>query len=164
MTDPKQLEKYVALARDIREAMLVTDDPGSGLRARPMSNAGVDDDGTIWFFTALGSEKVQEIYHDRGVNVSYSKPSDSQYVSVTGTAKIVSDLATKKRYYSEINDAWFSGPEDPQASLIKVTPEVVEYWDDNSSKIVTFAKIVAAAITPGDGEYEVPTNERFEVD
>ena len=164
MTKDPQLEKYVELARDIREAMLVTEDTQTGgLRSRPMSNAGVDDDGTIWFFTALASEKVQEIYHDRNVNVAYSKPSDAQYVSVSGKAKIVSDIATKKRYYSEVNDAWFSGPEDPQASLIKVTPEVVEYWDDNDVKLFTFAKILATALSSSDEEYKVPKHDRFEV-
>jgi len=159
----EKLSKFKSLVEDIRHGMLVTDDPtGSGLRSRPMATAGVDDDGTLWFFTALSSEKVQEIYHDRSVNVAYAQPSDTKYVSVAGEAKIVTDSVKKRQYYSKIQDAWFDGPEDPQASLIKVVPTEVEYWDDNDSTIVTFAKIAAAAVLPNN-EYKGSENERFAV-
>ncbi len=163
MTHHQQLAKYKELVEDIREAMLVTDDQElNGLRSRPMSTAGIDDDGTLWFFTAFTSDKVQEIYHDRKVNVSYAKPSDKQYLSVTGCAKIVTDIVKKRRYYSKIQDAWFDGPDDPQASLIQVVPEHVEFWDDSDSALFAFAKILAAAVTPG-GEYKGTENKEFDV-
>ena len=164
MTDAQRLTKYRELVEDIREAMLVTEDQSLGaLRSRPMHTAGVDDDGTLWFFTKMTADKVQEIYHERQVNVAYANPEDKQYVSASGPATIVDDPTRKRHYYSKMMDAWFDGPDDPQATLIKVATEHVEYWDDNDSSLITMAKIALAAVTPG-GDYSGAENERLDLE
>ena len=161
-TQSAKLGKYRELVEDIREAMLVTDDQKLGYpRARPMSTSNVGDDGSLWFFTKEDTAKVSEIYHDRKVCVAYSKPADKSYVSVSGKAELVDDPKLKKEFYSPLLDAWFDGPEDPEATLIKVTPHEVEYWDDNDSSLITMAKIAATAIAGGD--YDTPENEKIEL-
>ena len=111
MTDPDHLAAFRSLVQDIREGMLVTEDPSlPGLRSRPMSTSKVDDDGNLWFFTKMTSAKVQEIYHDRDVNVAYQKPGDNKYVSASGKASLVDDPGLKKELYSPLLDAWFDGP------------------------------------------------------
>ncbi len=162
MEDAKMLQKYRELVQDIREGMLVTSDAQLGtLRSRPMSTSKVDDDGKLWFFTKQHTAKVREIYHDRQVNVAYSKPGDSAYVSASGTARLVDDMARKKDYYSKFLDAWFDGPEDPEATLICVDVSEVEFWDDTDSKLITFAKIAATAVVGGD--YSASENEKLSV-
>lgn len=158
MTNPDHLAKYRDLIQDIREGMLVTEDPSlPGLRSRPMSTSKVDERGNLWFFTKMSSAKVQEIYHDRAVNVAYQKPGDNQYVSASGTASLVDQPGLKHELYSPFLDAWFDGPDDPEATLIRVDVKHAEYWDDSDSKLVSFAKIAVAAAT--GQEYRDAENE-----
>lgn len=162
MPNSEHLAKYRSLVEDIREGMLVTEDPSlPGLRSRPMSTSKVDEHGNLWFFTKMTSAKVQEIYHDRGVNVAYQKPGDNQYVSASGKARLVNDDSLKEELYSPLLDAWFDGPLDPEASLLRVDVTDAEYWDDSDSKILSFAKIAAAAVT--GGEYEGAENEKLKL-
>ena len=160
MPNQEHLAKYRDLIQDIRSGMLVTEDPSlPGLRSRPMSTAKVDEHGNLWFFTKMTSAKVQEIFHDHDVNVAYQKPSDNQFVSASGKAQLVNDDSLKEQLYSKILDAWFDGPEDPQASLIRVDVTAAEYWDDSDSNLITFAKIAAAAVS--GSEYHGAENEKL---
>ena len=159
--NPDHLAKFCSLVNDIRECMLVTDDPEIGLRSRPMALSRCDDDGKLWFFTKLLSDKVSEIYHERTVNCAFMRPGDNQYVSATGPAKIVDDPTMKRELYSPLLDAWYDGPDDPLAVLLCVRTEHAEYWDDSDSKLVSFAKIAAAAVT--GQEYQGAENEKLEL-
>ena len=150
MSTPEQIAKYRDLVQDIRECMLVTEDKKIGIHARPMYLAGCDEAGKLWFFTDIDSTKVDEIYRERTVCCAFANPEDKDYVSATGVAHIVRDLARKKQYYAKIHDAWFDGPEDPKASLICVDVTHAEYWNDNDSSIVTMAKIAATALVGGN--------------
>lgn len=149
MPDASHLDTFKSLIDNINECMLVTDDTVVGIRARPMWLAG--QNGTkLYFFTQLSSDKVDEIYKDRTVCCAFSKPSDNAYVSATGKATIERAMELKKKYYSKMQDAWFDGPEDPNCSLICVHVTDGEYWKDNDSKLVSFAKIAASTVT---GDY-----------
>ena len=161
MNKPEAFAKYQSIVDDIKECMLVTDDPEVGPRARPMYLAGQDDDGKLWFFTEIDTDKVDEIYKDRFVCCAFSQPSDKAYASATGRATIERSLALKKKYYSKMQDAWFDGPEDPKASLICVHVQHAEYWKDSDSSLVAFAKIAAASVT-GD-YYDNTENEKVAV-
>lgn len=108
------IKKLSELLKDIRIAMLTTVDDDGSLRSRPMATQDTDFDGTLWFFTDYDSGKSHEIEHDHHVNVSYSKPGDQVYVSVTGTARVLRDEAMTKKLWSPFHKAWFpKGPEDP---------------------------------------------------
>ncbi len=161
MNSSDQIEKYKSLVSDIRECMLVTEDPQIGIHARPMYLAGIDDAGKLWFFTDIDSTKVDEIYQERTVCCAFADPGDKNYVSATGKARIVRDLEKKREYYSKLDDAWFDGPEDPKATLICVDVTHAEYWDDNDSSILTMAKIAATAVF--GGEYQGTKNEKIQL-
>ena len=78
------------------------------------------------------------------------------WVSVGGTAKVLSDHAKVKDLWSAVLRAFFpDGPDDPEIVLLRVTPEEGEIWDGPSSAIglaVAFAKTYAtgAKEPPGD--------------
>ena len=147
MPDAQHLATFRSLIDDIQECMLVTDDASvGGPRARPMWLAG-QDDAKLYFFTNVDTDKVDEIYQDRAVCCAFAKPADNAYVSATGKATIERGLALKKKYYSKMQDAWFDGPDDPNAALICVHVADGEYWKDNDSKLVSFAKIAASTVT-----------------
>ena len=75
--------------------MMTTIDTDGVLRSRPMSTQESDVTERLWFFTSDQTHKTEEIEKDNRVNLSYAKPGDNVYVSVSGTAEIVHDKARK---------------------------------------------------------------------
>ncbi len=156
-TSEKSVKKLNELIKEIRIAMLTTIDNGV-LRARPMDTQQTEFDGDLWFITSTESHKISEIEADNRVNVSYSSPSDNNYVSVSGTASLVTDRTKIDELWSPIHKAWFpKGKDDPTICLLKVHPEKAEYWDTSSLSLVQIAGFVKAVVTgreanPGDNE------------
>ena len=129
--------------------MLVTHTPAHGLRARPMQIAGVDADSRVWFFTALESGKVEEIALDTHVAVVCQKNRDL-YVSLTGKASVLRDPAKVEELWKEPFKAWFpGGKDDPQLSLVSVTPEEGEYWDNEGFRKIKYLFEAAKAYAKG---------------
>lgn len=144
------LKKLKDLVNDVKVSMMCTNREDGGIHSRPMATAGIDTDGTIWFFTNEASEKVDEIEHKNGLCLCYSKPSDNTYTCVMGMAQVVHDKTKEKELWNPLMKAWFpKGLDDPEMALVKVTPHHAEYWDDNDSRMVTFFKIAKAAISGG---------------
>ncbi|HEX9960093.1 MAG TPA: pyridoxamine 5'-phosphate oxidase family protein [Pyrinomonadaceae bacterium] len=149
MEDKRQesIRKLNDLINDVKVAMLTTIDWGI-LRSRPMQTQEFDFDGDLWFFTSSETHKTEEIEKDRRVNVSYAAPDTNTYVSVTGTAEIVTDRAKIEELWNPIYKAWFpDGLEDPNLVLLKVAVEQAEYWDSPSSTLVQVAGFVKAMVT-----------------
>ncbi|HWG84486.1 MAG TPA: pyridoxamine 5'-phosphate oxidase family protein [Deinococcales bacterium] len=134
--------------KGIRTAMLTTADEQGRLRSRPMATQDMEPDGTLWFFTCEDSPKVDEVERERQVNVSYSDDGRSLWVSVSGTAAVVTDRAKIEELWKPILKAWFpKGLEDPDLALLRVSPSAAEYWDAPSSKMVQVAGIAKAALS-----------------
>ena len=139
--------KLLAMIRDVRVAMMTTEDEGV-LRSRPMAAVDQDFDGALWFFTRADSHKVAEIGHDQRVNLSYAEPSKQNYVSVSGRATLVREPAQVAARWTESVRAWFpKGKSDPDIALLKVTIERGEYWDAPSSTMLHAYGYVKAVLT-----------------
>jgi general stress protein 26 len=142
------IEKVQGLIEDIDFAMLTTIDTDNVLRSRPMSTQKAEFDGTLWFFTSDKTHKIDEIERDNRVNVSYAKPDDNVYVSVSGTASISKDRAKMEELWNPILKAWFpDGLDQPDICLLKVDVEQAEYWDSPSSTLVQIYGFVKAIVT-----------------
>ncbi len=154
----EHVKKLGELIKDIEFAMLTTAEADGTLRSRPMATQQVEFDGDLYFFTRAGSGKVDEIERDHHVNVSYAKPDDQRYVSVSGMARLSRDRAKIEELWSPILKAWFpEGLDDPELALLKVSVESAEYWDSPSSKMVQLVGFVKALVTgesykPGEHE------------
>ena len=146
-TREESVKKLGALIKDIQMAMLTTID-GGVLRARPMATQDTDFNGELWFFTSDKTHKVAEIEKDNRANVSYSKPNDNVYVSVSGAVSIVKDREKIKELWNPAYKAWFpDGLDDPTICLLKINVEQAEYWDSPSSTIVHIVGFVKALVT-----------------
>ncbi|MBP6786152.1 MAG: pyridoxamine 5'-phosphate oxidase family protein [Candidatus Promineofilum sp.] len=129
-THDEKIEKLGELIKDIDIAMLTTVDDDGRLRSRPMGTQEVEFDGDLWFMTAIDTGKASEISRENRVNVSYAKPGDNRYVSVSGTAVLINDKAKIDELWSPIYKAYFpEGKDDPRLRLIKVSVEKAEYWE-----------------------------------
>ncbi len=141
------VKKLADLINDIEFAMLTTVEPDGSLRSRPMATQKIEFDGNLWFFTDADSAKAHEVAREQHVNVSYAKPDDQKYVSVSGVAQLVNDPAKAKELWNPIYKAWFpNGLDDPRLALLRVQVQKAEYWDTPSGKLVQlfgFAKALA---------------------
>lgn len=148
-TDQAARDKVWAMIRDIEVATMVTLDHQGHLRGRPMRAVELKEfDGTLWFFTGGASPKADEIRHDERVLLAYADPSDQNYVSISGTAEIIRDVARQKQMWTEPMRVWFpNGPEDANAALLKVAVEGAEYWDAPSSTLLHAYGYVKARVT-----------------
>jgi general stress protein 26 len=132
--------------KGIRIAMMTTLEDDGTLHSRPMATQDMEFDGDLWFFTYASAPKVADVQQHRQVNISYVKPDDERYVSVSGTAQLVHDRKKMKDLWKPFLKAWFpNGPDDPEIALLKVTVIEAEYWDAPSSKMVRLAKSLAGS-------------------
>jgi general stress protein 26 len=117
------------------------------LQTRPMSVQKVCDQGNFWFLSAIDSCHNEEIKKDNRVQLFFSNKSDSEFMTIYGTASISRDKKKIDEIWNPIAKAWFTeGKEDPKISVIKVTPEDGFYWDTKNGRTISLIKIAAAAI------------------
>ena len=114
--------------------MLTTITQEGKLHSRPMSTQEFDEEGNIWFFTDIETDKVNEIRQHAQVNVNYM---GKHYVSIYGTAEVIADDAQKKDKWTKPVELWFQKKyDDPSIRLIKVNTESAEYWESEGAKTV----------------------------
>lgn len=156
-TQDEAKQKLWSMMKDIRFAMLTTEDSGQ-LRARPMAHAQKAFDGVLWFFTRASSHKVAEVESDHHVGITYANPSTQDYVSLSGSARLIRDKATVRAHWSEAMRTWFpKGLDDPDAAVLRVTVDAAEYWDAPNSTMVHAYGYLKARLTgesPHPGENE----------
>jgi general stress protein 26 len=146
MTRQQGIEKIAEIVKEIPTAMLVTMDKSGAPRSRPMATQSAPFDGTLWFFTADDSGKIDDLDRDDRVNVAYASKSES-YLSVSGRAEVVRDRALIHEMWSPLLKSWFEGPDDPRLCLLRVDAEEAEYWDTPGGRVVSFLLLVKGAIT-----------------
>jgi len=145
----QQLEKFVEMVKDVRICMFITNEKDDeNISGRPMAISKIEDDGTMWFFTKASSTKSDEIEMSKKVSIAIANESSQNYLMVHGAAILVNDKNKMEELWNSIMTAWFPlGLEDPDMTLIKVTPTEVNYWDSNSSKMVVLFNMLKAIVT-----------------
>ena len=108
--------------------MLATVD-AKGPHVRPVTLIEYDD--AYWIETGTGSAKVAQIRDDPRIELclTFTEGDNSGYVRLNGRAEIVTDAAMRQKISSQtefFKDYW-SGPEDPSFTLLRIIPEAVEY-------------------------------------
>jgi general stress protein 26 len=146
-------EKIAELAKGIRICMLTTAAEDGSMSSRPMAVQDKPFDGTLWFLTRSGSEKIDEIKQDQHVSLTFAEPSDSKYISLKGRASVNQDRAKIHDLWNAMYKAWFpKGEDDPEIAVLRVDVSEADYWEASGSKIVMGVKYLAAAVTGGKVE------------
>jgi general stress protein 26 len=139
------LKKLKELATSADICMFTTSLDKLPLSSRPMSTAEVDDEGYIWFLSKKSSDKNREIENDSRVQLFYASKGSAEFLSVYGTATIIINREKTKEIWTPIAKAWFTeGIDDPEVSLIRVTPLDSYYWDTKNNKLVYLLKAAAS--------------------
>ena len=135
----QNIQKIWDLIKGARSALLVTIGPDGRLDSRPMGCIQASFEGTIWFLTFAHSLTAVEIAQHNNVLISYANPSNSEYVSLSGTARLVHDPKKVRELWSEAFRVWFPlGLDDPELALLVVTVEQAKYWT-NAASAPTYA-------------------------
>ena len=122
-------EELIAAAREIMEASrycaLITKDSKGRTHARTMDPFPPDENMNIWFGTNARSRKVAEIRRNRRVVLYYFDREAGAYVSISGTARLISNPKEKARWWK---DEWKAFYPDREKGflLIAVTPNELE--------------------------------------
>ena len=141
-------KKLYEMIKDVRIAMMTTIEADGSLHSRPMYAHVADDHGDLWFFSHSREPKIGELKADPQVNLAFSDTSGQNYVSVSGTADIVTDKAKIKELWSEGLRTWFpDGPDGPNIALIRVHPSGGEYWDSPSRTVMQLYGYAKAVLT-----------------
>ncbi|NVO33285.1 pyridoxamine 5'-phosphate oxidase family protein [Hymenobacter lapidiphilus] len=150
--------------KEVRIAMLTTQDNDGSLRSRPMYTQKPDGSSALVFLTDKDSAKVYEVKKDSHVNLSYGQPDDNIYVSVSGRANAYRDQAEINKLWSEPMRAWFpKGKEDESIYILKVEIDKGEYWDTPSS-LITQAYAYVRALATGERSTSDDVNEHAKVE
>lgn len=154
--DPK--DKLYELIDDIEIAMLTTIDGSGTPHTRPMANQKADEGGAIWFFTEKSGSAAQDIEANPKVTLGYA--SSGAYVAVSGQGETVDDRDMIDALWSEEVKAWFpKGKSDPNLILLKVEPDLGEYWTFPSAPVSKAIGYVKAKLT-GEPADDIGENKR----
>ncbi len=143
-------QKLWDLIKDTKFGMFTHRHSGGMLHSQPLTtqNKAIDEVATLYFFVSRRGEVATHVVEDDNVNVAYANPGNDSYVSVSGQALVVEDMAKKEELWSPMAKAWFpGGPTDPDLALLQVHITHAEYWDVTESKMVQLIKMAKAAIT-----------------
>lgn len=94
------------------------------------------------------SNKNQHIEQDNRVQLLYANKGSSEYLTIYGTAEIIFDKNKNEELWNAFIKVWFKeGKDDPEISLIKVTPEDAYYWDTKNNRMITLLKLATSMVT-----------------
>ncbi|CAO1627052.1 unnamed protein product [Sympodiomycopsis kandeliae] len=150
-----KIEGLHKIIGQVTTAMLTSRAPDGKLASRAMVPATTE--GLVFsFYQNADSGKTQDIETDPNVNIAYIDPKTSDWVSISGKAKLNGDRSKIKKHWSKTLSAWFddkgdgvhTGTEDdPRVTLIDVHPEEIRYYSQSGK--LAFLKDVAKASVSG---------------
>ncbi len=148
LSSQSAIEKIKELAKKESTCIFTTALSELPLAGTPMNTIQVDDDGCLWFFSGKSSTRNANIEKDNRVQLFFSNSSNYEFLSLFGTAQVRIDPTKAKEMWMPIVKVWFQGGvDDPELTIIKVTPHEAHYWDTKSNKLVALAKMVTGMIT-----------------
>lgn len=119
---------------------------GDSSGARPMSVQQVDDQGSLFFLSAIDSHKNQELAKDPSVRLFFQGSAHSDFLQLNGKAVVYVDKAKIKELWRPIIKTWFTeGVDDPRITIIKFAPTDGYYWDTKHGSAVAGIKMLIGA-------------------
>jgi general stress protein 26 len=120
------IEKTRALIEHIMAGDLATVE-GTQPRVRPVAIKWVGE-RELWFATGTGSRKVAQLESNPAVEVCFSD-AEWNHVRLSGRATMTQDDGDRQKLFGMIKELaqHFSGPTDPNYTLVKIAIARIEY-------------------------------------
>ncbi|OGN95690.1 MAG: hypothetical protein A2Z77_07910 [Chloroflexi bacterium RBG_13_51_36] len=124
----KEVAQVLSHFKETQFVALATMD-GTRPRVRPMTLIYLDH--RFWMVTSTSSNKVMQIKQNANVEFTYQFDENGEdcCIRILGKAKIIKDKETKTSTAKRIgffNNYW-SGPEDPDFTLLEILPDELQY-------------------------------------
>ncbi len=146
MPNDETISKVTDIINDSRIGMFTTINDEGALVSRPLAVQDVKDDGDLWFFTSVDTSQVAHIRANPAVNVSFGK--GTEWVSVAGTAEVVTDRQLIHEMWNQVVEAWFpDGPDTPEVVLLHVGSDSAEYWTSPGGTAATVLQWIKSKVT-----------------
>jgi general stress protein 26 len=90
-----------------------------------------DEQMNIWFATFEGSRKTRQIAGNPEVHLTLGVTevqTAASWLQIQGHAEILKDAETKNAVWYDLLTSIFTGPDDPNYVVCKVTPYRIEYF------------------------------------
>lgn len=148
LSGTKAVEQIRAVAKAAHICFFGTFPARSPLTVRPMAVQSVDDAGNLWFLSSRTSHLNRQLAEDPQVQLLFSNPGTSEYLTLQGSAIISDDRRLREEHWTPLAKTWFNGGvDDPDLTVIRVEPRDGYYWDTKHGKTYSFLKMAAGALT-----------------
>jgi general stress protein 26 len=145
-----ELQAFYDLIDGIDAVMMTTRRADGHLQSRAMATQRRAPGADLWFVTAEGAGKLDDLAHDPHVNLAYYNPKSREWVSASGTAVITRDRATVQQLYAPDWKVWFppegdprhGTADDPRMVLIGVTIHAAMFLEVNKPRPVLLFELV----------------------
>lgn len=163
-TKKEKLDRFYELVDDIKTAMFTTRRSDGFLVSRPMATQARAGGADLWFATTKDSPKIREIKGDSHVNLAYSNNRTREWISVSGTARVVRDRDKIRELYRPDWKAWFGDEggsndgtaDDPRIVLIGVRVRFVVFLEVNKPQPVVLFEVVKGMVTGTRPDFDPP--------
>lgn len=139
------LKSIAKMMKGLDLCMLTTVDGRGTSSSRPMSNNGeVEYDGTSYFFTYTDTRTVREIKKNARVSLQYvggGLLKKKLFISVAGTAKLITDREQMDEHWSKDLEIWFEDGLDTKGIvMIAVAAQHIKYWQGEDTGELTLKR------------------------
>jgi general stress protein 26 len=147
LAGPQAVDKIKALVDKAETCFFCTSVMVTGSSgARPMNVRKVDDDGSLWFLSAIDSHLNRELDRDPNVKLYFQASPHSGFLHLVGRARVTQDAVKIHELWEPIIKTWFTeGESDPRITVIEVIPTEGYYWDVKHGNLVAGIKMVIGA-------------------
>jgi general stress protein 26 len=146
MADQSHLDRVWDIIERVGVCMLTTRSQ-AGFRARPVEARPDRGAGLIWFITDARSDKEHEIEAEHDAGLVFVDADARAYLSITARAMPQRDPAKAAEIWKMTDKMWWSGPDDPNVCLLRVTPLTGELWDGPASNTVAAFEFIKSQLT-----------------
>jgi general stress protein 26 len=142
-----ELQDRIWAALALQPVWMVSIVADGDIRTKPMSGHLDREQHRLLLVTHRHTGIIGAALRSPSVCVAISREDRNFYAAITCSASEVTDRETLRRVWTPVADAWFpNGPDDPDATLLALTPVSAEIWDGPSSSVVVAFKLATAKI------------------
>jgi general stress protein 26 len=151
----KKLDQLYSLIDGIETTMMTTRTVEGALVSRPMQVQAREAGTDLWFMTTRGNELTQQLAVDPILNLTFVKSGATEWVSVSGRARVTTDFDRIRQFYKPSWKLWLpdeggerdGGPHDPRIALIEVEATGASFMKSNQPGVVKLFEMAKAMVT-----------------
>lgn len=142
-----ELQERIWTALSAHPVSMVSLATPEGVKTRPMSGQIDRDRHRLLFISHRHTGIIGEALRSPSVSVAISQEERNFYAAITCAASEIVDRELLREIWTPLADAWFpNGAEDPDATILALTPVTAEIWDGPSSGVLVAFKLATARI------------------